>query len=119
MSNQINDTLTQLESIDAIAEAEAGILSCLSQLLYKPTSPNDPTPTTPSLLFNLYQLLKENSTILPLTPEIASLITQLILSYACKEFAVADIINALACKLAVAKDIIKHDKEDRNVCCFN
>ncbi|MCX7904739.1 MAG: hypothetical protein N2486_09555 [Caloramator sp.] len=109
------EILTQFESIDVIAEAESGILTCLSNLLYKPTSSEDPTPAYPSLIYNIYKLLTDGSNVLPLTPEIASLIKKLLLAYACKEFAIAEIINALACKLGLVKGLVPEGKD--KCCC--
>ncbi|MDO6355048.1 hypothetical protein Q3V94_08130 [Caloramator sp. CAR-1] len=110
------DVLTQFESIDAIAEAESGILTCLSNLLYKETSSEDPTPSSPSLLYNIYKLLTDDyNNVLPLTPDIASLIKKLLLAYACKEFAIAEIINALSCKLGLVKGLVPDNKE--KCCC--
>lgn len=111
-----DEILTQFESIDAIAEAESGILTCLSNLLYKPTSSEDPTPSSPSLIFNIYKLLTDDyNNVLPLTSEIASLIKKILLAYACKEFAIAEIVNALACKLGLVKGLVPDEK--KKCCC--
>jgi len=112
-------TLTQLKSIDAVAEAEAGILSCMSALLYTPTSTTDPKPKSPSLLANINALLTDDSgNVLPLTSDVASLIKQILCAYACKEVAIADIVNALACKLGITTGVISAPDDDTCDCCF-
>ncbi|SEF41869.1 hypothetical protein SAMN05660865_00215 [Caloramator fervidus] len=106
----------QAESIIKIQDAEAQILSCLSKLLYTNTSEDDPTPKAPSILFNIYKLLKPENQVIPMTAEIASLIKQLLCAYACKEASIADILKSISCKIAVDNGLVSID--DDCDCCF-
>lgn len=91
-------TLTELESIDALAEAEAGLLQCMAKLL----CPDSTTPTD-GLLGAIASLDRNEPGIIE---KRASLVKEVLCTYACKEFSIADVINSLACKLAVDKGLI-------------
>lgn len=99
--------LTELQSIDALAEAEAGILSCMSDLLYQPdttTATLDPLPLT--LFFNIKALLDDTTVE---TIKVADILKQILCGYACKEATIADLVNALACNLALENGLLPED----------
>jgi hypothetical protein len=83
-------TLTNQQSIDAIAEAEAGILQCMSNLFFGTGA--DFTGTLVSDIVTATNIsIDEQST----------LVKNLLCAFACKEFAIADIFNSLACRLSL------------------
>lgn len=89
--------LTNEENINAIAEAEAGLLECMSDLFYNKTTPLN-------TLVNNIRLLGD------IDVE-ATLIKDLLCTYACKELSIADIINSLSCKVALENGLIKEKCE--------
>lgn len=92
--------LTALESIDAIAEAKAGIIQCLSNLFYVPSSTSEPdfTATGESLVANI--------TTLDNLKDMTENMKNVLCAYSCEEASAAKLIEALACKLAVEKGLI-------------
>ncbi|MCM1989231.1 hypothetical protein [Oceanirhabdus seepicola] len=92
-------TLSDFQSIDALTEAEAGIIQCMATLFCN------------TLLTNI-QAISNTTTGGTLENNIevrAELVKDILCTYACKEISIADLINSIACKLAVDKGLIKSE----------
>lgn len=86
--------LSNQESINAIAEAEAGILQCMSDLFYA-LNPNG------TLVYNIAGLNDIDQQ--------ATFTKDILCAFACKEFAIADILNSLACRLSLENGSMNED----------
>lgn len=86
----LNGILTNEQSINAIAAAEASILQCMSDLFYDVDNNGALIPRT----------LVSNVIAVNDIDEDATLIKDILCAFACKEFAIADILNSLACRLS-------------------
>jgi len=84
--------LTNEEQVNAIAEAEAGLLECMSDLFYNNTTP-------------LGTLADNIGSINDIDTEV-TLINDILCSYAKKELSIANILNALSCKVALETGLI-------------
>ncbi|WP_244834188.1 hypothetical protein [Clostridium sp. BJN0001] len=91
----VNGTETNDVYINAIAEAEAGLLECMSDLFYNNASPEG-------------TLVENVKSIADIDTE-SSLIKDILCTYACKELTIADIFNSLSCKVALESALIKDD----------
>ncbi|MBU3192441.1 hypothetical protein [Clostridium algidicarnis] len=92
--------LTEMQNTDALIEAEAAILQCMADEFC-----NDIVPTLQG---------GESSVSVQQESEInaekrARLVKEFLCAYACKEYAIADIIDAVACKISVDNRIIKEE----------
>jgi hypothetical protein len=101
--------LDSFESIDAIAEAKAGIIQCLSNLFY--SAEVDYVPAEGTILSNI-----ELVTPAELSDKV-EFMKNTLCAYACEELSAAKLIEALACKLAVEKGLIGGASSGCSDCC--
>ncbi|MDD2401521.1 MAG: hypothetical protein PHI90_03385 [Clostridia bacterium] len=78
--------LTQAESVNAVAEAEAGIAQCLADMLCNTLFPN---------ITALTDVEKQ-----------AALIKTVLCAYSAKESSIGDVLNALASKILADKGLV-------------
>ncbi len=109
MAFPVNEAiLTDFESVDAIAEAKAGILQCLSELYYVPSG-GTTDPAEGTLVYNISELDDFDAQV--------SAMKNVLCAYACEELSAAKLIESLACKLAVDKGIVDEKDDCCNCCC--
>ncbi|WP_461207055.1 hypothetical protein [Clostridium sp. DL1XJH146] len=101
--------LTDMHSIDAVAEAKAGILQTLSELFYEPDAAPDPAPAEGNLVYNIEALTDFDTQI--------SLMKNTLCAYACEELSAAKLVESLACKLAVEKGLVGGADDCCKCCC--
>jgi hypothetical protein len=107
--------LTELQSIDALADAKAGILQGLSDLFYEPLGTGIGEirfrPTNGSLVQNIGNL--------DVFDDRNEFMKNTLCAYACEELSAAKLIDALACKLAVDKGLVGEEECCKCCCCSN
>lgn len=112
--------LTGLESVDAIAQAECELLACMSDALYEAVDgPTDETPVVDTFFYNiwiLYQSIGAGADAITFE-EITKILKDYLCAYACKELSIAEIMNALACKLGLEKGVFEGESEEKCACC--
>jgi len=94
---EIDDKIT---SIDKSTEAEAGIISCMSDLFYNNTDSDG------TLVANIETLLTGQTDPAIILPVIEQL-KQILCAYACKEAALAEVVGEISYSLAVEKGLIR------------
>ncbi|WP_142413399.1 hypothetical protein [Hathewaya massiliensis] len=99
--------LTEQQSIDAIIESEAGLIQCMARLFC-----GERNPTTGVVGPGLVPFLKSINRNVPGNIEKrAELVKQILCSYGCKECAIAEVVEALADKIVVDKDIVGSERD--------
>ena len=92
-------TLSDFQSIDALTEAEAGIIQCMATLFCNTLLPNITAISNTATGGTLENNIEVR----------AELVKDILCNYACKELSIADLISAISCKLAVDRGLIKSD----------
>lgn len=95
-----SSTLTEMQITDALVEAEAGILQCMAAEFCNDIVPALKGGTSAMEVTSVTRIDAEKR---------ARLVKEFLCAYACKECAIADIIDAVACKISVDNGIIKED----------
>ena len=93
----ISATLSDMQSIDALTEAEAGIIQCMATLFC-----NTFLPGLTAISNTATGATLENNVELR-----AQLVKDILCTYACKELSIADLINSISCKISVDKGLAK------------
>jgi hypothetical protein len=101
-------TLTNQQSNDAIAAAEASILQCMSYLFYNTGTTAGVNNYVGTLVYNIVNAVDENEASINIDEQ-ATLVKDLLCAFACKEFAIADILNSLSCRLSLENGSMNED----------